>query len=62
VRFLVKTSGNDVNAVDAFGNTALHVAVERGHVSVASALLEHGANADPCNAQVMHLRNVCFEC
>lgn len=58
----MKTSGDDVNAVDAFGNTALHVAAERGHVSVASALLEHGANAEPCNAQVTHLRSAHFEC
>jgi ankyrin repeat protein len=52
VRFLVKSGGTDLNAVDAFGNTALHVAVERGHISVVAALLEEGADIGLFNVQV----------
>ena len=59
VRFLVKTGGNDLNAADAFGNTALHVAVERGHMGVVAALLEEGANIVPSNAQVARARQLC---
>jgi ankyrin repeat protein len=59
VRFISKTGGNDLNAVDAFGNTALHVAVERGHVEVVAALLDEGANIGLANAQVTVLLAVC---
>jgi ankyrin repeat protein len=52
VRFLATTSDNDLNAVDSYGNTALHVAVERGHVGVVTALLDIGAMVGPANAQV----------
>ena len=45
-----------MNAADAFGNTALHVAVERGHMGVVAALLEEGANIVPSNAQVARAR------
>lgn len=52
VRFLAKSSDNDINAVDDFGNSALHVAVERGHMNVVVALLEEGANVGLQNSQV----------
>ena len=41
--------GNDVNAVDANGDTALHGAVHRGANAIAQFLVEKGANPDVAN-------------
>lgn len=39
-------SGVDVNALDQWGNSALHWAAHHGHHECAAALLEHGADPD----------------
>ncbi len=41
--------GNDVNAVDANGDTALHGAIHRGAEGIVSFLAEHGADIDAVN-------------
>ena len=44
-KLLVK-KGVDVNQPDYKGRTALHFAASKGHTSLASILLEHGANIE----------------
>lgn len=39
--------GADVNSADSTGHTALHIAIDRGHVGVAEVLIAHGCNLDP---------------
>ena len=41
--------GNDVNAVDANGDTALHGAIHRGAGNIVRFLVEKGANMDAVN-------------
>tara|TARA_B110000014_G_scaffold258183_1_gene243906 strand:- start:651 stop:1445 length:795 start_codon:yes stop_codon:yes gene_type:complete len=41
--------GNDVNAADANGDTALHGAIHRGAGNIVSFLVEKGANIDAVN-------------
>ena len=41
--------GNDVNATDPDGNTALHAAVRLGYPTVVDLLVEHGAKLDAKN-------------
>jgi len=36
--------GADANLIDANGRTALHAAVQKGHIDLIKMLLEHGAN------------------
>jgi ankyrin repeat protein len=45
------SSGVDANAVDAEGNTALHLAAFNGHMDVVKALLAAGADANAQDAQ-----------
>ena len=43
--------GADANLIDAYGRTAIHAAVRKGHIDPLKMLLEHGANMhepDPC--------------
>ena len=49
VKALLKKK-NNVNAKDAEGSTALHIAVERGNVAVVKLLVAAGANPDVKNA------------
>ena len=46
---LVWELGNDVNAVDANGDTALHGAIHRGAGEIVEFLVEKGANIDAVN-------------
>nr|DAD33865.1 TPA_asm: hypothetical protein HUJ06_012716 [Nelumbo nucifera] len=43
--------GTDVNATDADGQTALHIAVRKGHVEMVKILLEGGANGNKPDAK-----------
>eukprot|EP00397_Hematodinium_sp_SG-2012_P006212 GEMP01006240.1.p1 GENE.GEMP01006240.1~~GEMP01006240.1.p1 ORF type:complete len:858 (+),score=237.05 GEMP01006240.1:77-2650(+) len=49
VERLVAAAG-DINEVDAYGRTALHVAVQHGHLSVVEALLTHSVDVNPSTA------------
>lgn len=44
-------AGSSVNAIDTDGCTALHLAAQDGHTSIATMLLRHGAIADACERQ-----------
>ena len=44
-------AGSSVNAIDTDGCTALHLAAQDGHMSIAKLLLRHGAIADACERQ-----------
>ena len=44
-------AGSSVNAIDTDGCTALHLAAQDGHTSIARMLLGHGAIADACERQ-----------
>lgn len=44
-------AGSSVNAIDTDGCTALHLAAQDGHTSIARMLLRHGAIADACERQ-----------
>ena len=39
-------SGNDINARDRYGQTALMLAAHRGHAAMVDLLIEHGADLD----------------
>ena len=47
----LRRGGCDVNARDELGSTPLHVASERGHVTLARALLRRGADASAKDAR-----------
>jgi ankyrin repeat protein len=47
---LAVASGNDVNAVSQYGDTALHGATRAGMKSVIQFLADHGARVDARNA------------
>jgi ankyrin repeat protein len=50
----VKTAINeydDLDELDEDGNTALHLAAERGHLEIVKLLAEHGADHQVRNAQ-----------
>lgn len=44
-------AGADVNAADADGNTALHLAARQGHLDAVKALLAAGADVNAADAQ-----------
>ena len=50
VPMLIK-AGATLDTMSPDGQTALHFAVERGHITAVQALTEAGARADICNAQ-----------
>jgi serine/threonine-protein phosphatase 6 regulatory ankyrin repeat subunit B len=41
--------GDDVNAADSLGRTALHAAAQEGCMDIATMLIEHGANVQARN-------------
>lgn len=45
------SAGVNINAVDAMGNTPLHIAVSRGCFNTMAALLQRGAGAWLVNAE-----------
>ena len=49
VSFLLDECAADVNAVDRFGYTVLHIAVSSGHLPVVRLLIEHGGDPSICN-------------
>lgn len=49
VRALLRETPSLVHARDTDGSTPLHCAAWKGHVSVASVLLEHGADVNAAN-------------
>ena len=51
VDFLI-ARGADVNATDDSGGTALHLAAQKGYLSVAETLIQHGANLEARNARM----------
>jgi ankyrin repeat protein len=51
VQALLEREGTDVNKGRSDGDTALHVAADKGHIEVARALLQAGANARKSNDQ-----------
>ena len=51
VEFLI-ARGADINATDGTGGTALHSAAEKGYLSVAETLIQHGANLEWRNARI----------
>ena len=51
LRELIKTPGEDVNRVDAIGNTPLFTAVNKGNVEATKTLLQHGAKVDIYNKE-----------
>ncbi|KAF8527876.1 ankyrin repeat-containing domain protein [Hysterangium stoloniferum] len=60
--FLASHPDIDVNALDDYGYTALHLAADRGNTSVVKALLERGADTsveDPDELTALHLAETC---
>ena len=54
--------GNDVNATDPDGNTALHAAVRLGYPTVVDLLIEHGARLDAKNDDDLSPQDLmCFD-
>ncbi|CAM9821713.1 unnamed protein product, partial [Ectocarpus sp. 12 AP-2014] len=44
IKHLQVENGSEVNAADKGGSTALHLAVRRGHVPLAAALVRRGGD------------------
>jgi len=59
IPMLIK-AGATLDTMSPDGSTALHFAVERGHITAVQALTEAGARVDICNAQDETPLAVCF--